>query len=296
MVLNSQIESALDEYCKTFQGHNWQFSTRTKKFQLTRPDGREIQIWHEGGKFRCSDREIGMILMEMASAAAVKAIEKAVEKTAEKGKEMLYEKSQEKALENVQAELDIRAFNCSKSQDAAEEKALVEFHRKKARTYKTENGEAPTAAMVNRNANRHRLCTEVLEYIVTDDLVRAKVRVTDPITGQYKEDGVAFTRNAFVAKKTVDIISKHIKKNPDLVVGIDPITLRPELSDTAKIYDVPAKIFIAKEVLKSWNFLGRFAITTAERRCQDKLLNAEWREREEIELERAEIEDVAEAA
>lgn len=276
MVLNSQIESALDEYCKTFQGHNWQFSTRTKKFLLTRPDGREIQIWHEGGKFRCSDRETGMVLVEMASAAAAKATEK--------------------ALENVQAELDIKAFNCSKSQDAAEEKALVEFHRKKARTYRTEDGEAPTAAMVNRNANRHRLCTEVLEYIVTDDLVRAKIRVTDPITGQYKEDGVAFTRNAFVAKKTVDIISKHIKKNPDLVVGIDPITLRPELSDTAKIYDVPAKIFIAKEVLKSWNFLGRFAITTAERRCQDKLLNAEWREREEIELERAEIEDVAEAA
>lgn len=276
MVLNSQIESALDEYCKTFQGHNWQFSTRTKKFMLTRPDSREIQIWHEGGKFRCSDREIGMVLVEMASAAAVKATEK--------------------ALENVQAELDIKAFNCSKSQEAAEEKALVEFHRKKARTYKTEDGEAPTAAMVNRNANRHRLCTEVLEYTVTDDLVRAKVRVTDPITGQYKEDGVAFTRNAFVAKKTVDIISKHIKKNPDLVVGIDPITLRPELSDSAKIYDVPAKIFIAKEVLKSWNFLGRFAITTAERRCQDKLLNAEWREREEIELERSEIEDVAEAA
>jgi hypothetical protein len=178
---------------------------------------------------------------------------------------------------------------------SSEDKALVEFHRKRARTYRTEDGCAPTAAMVNRNANRHRFCTEVLEYTVTDDLVRAKVRVTDPVTGQYKEDGVAFTRSAFIAKKTVDIISKHVKKNPNLVSGVDPVTLRPELSDTAMIYDMPAKLFVAKEVLKSWNFLGRFAITTAERRCQDKLLNAEWREKEEIELERCEIEDVAEA-
>jgi hypothetical protein len=258
MVSKTQIESALNKYCKSLEGHSWMLSDDQKRFVIKKPDGREIQVWQDKGKFRCSDKDIGMVLMEMAPTVIDKEPEKITE--------------------------------------YSEDKALAEFHRKKARTYRTEDGEVPTAAMVNRNANRHRFCTEVLEYIVTDELIRAKVRVTDPVTGQYKEDGVAFTRNAFVAKKTIDIISKHIKKNPGLVVSVDPVTLRPELSDTAMIYDMPAKLFVAKEILKSWNFLGRFAVTTAERRCQDKLLNAEWREREEIELERAEIEDVAEAA
>jgi hypothetical protein len=169
---------------------------------------------------------------------------------------------------------------------------LTEYHRKKSSLYKTVDGSAPSAAMVNRAANAQGFNTDIIEFQVTDDLVRAHVRVTDPRTGQYQEDGVAFTKSAFIAKKTIDIIAKHIKKNPGLVAGLDPVTLRPELSDTAMIYDLPAKLFLAKEVLKSWNFLGRFAVTTAERRCKDKLLNAEFREQEEIDLEQAEMADV----
>lgn len=284
MVSNKQIEAALNGYCKSFEGYSWEFSEGQKRFVLKRPDVSEVYIWQERGKFRCSDEDIGMVLVEMAPVGLDRAADMTADLTAEN------------ITENLPARADSsKPASRGASKDLMEDKALVEFHRKRARTYRTEDGEAPTAAMVNRNANRHRMCTEVLEYVVTDELVRAKVRVTDPTTGQYKEDGVAFTRNAFIAKKTVDIISKHIKKNPGLVVSVDPVTMRPELSDTAMIYDMPAKLFVAKEVLKSWNFLGRFAITTAERRCQDKLLNAEWREKEEIELERCEIEDVAEA-
>jgi hypothetical protein len=291
MVSKAQIEHAINEYCKSFEGHSWMLSDDRKRFVIKRPDGRDVQVWQENGKFRCSDRDIGMVLVEMAPAVADKDERKAAEST----EIALPLPARQRRLRAAAAPATTSAPKAT-TLDISEDKALAEFHRKKARTYRTEDGEVPTAAMVNRNANRHRFCTEVLEYIVTDDLIRAKVRVTDPITGQYKEDGVAFTRNAFVAKKTIDIISKHIKKNPGLVVSVDPVTMRPELSDTAMIYDMPARLFVAKEVLKSWNFLGRFAITTAERRCQDKLLNAEWRENEEIELERAEIEDVAEAA
>lgn len=290
MVSNKQIETALDKYCTSSEGYSWESSDGRNRYVLKGPNAFEVYIWQERGKFRCSDKSIGMTLIEMAPTTMVKdrVEDRAIDKAANV--------AGESTTENLPAIADGREpASRSIAKDLMEDKALVEFHRKRARTYRTENGDAPTAAMINRNANRHRLCTEVLEYLVTDDLVRAKVRVTDPATGQYKEDGVAFTRNAFIAKKTIDIISKHIKKNPGLVVSIDPVTLRPELSDTAMIYDMPAKLFVAKELLKSWNFLGRFAITTAERRCQDKLLNAEWREKEEIELERCEIEDVAEA-
>jgi hypothetical protein len=284
MVSNTQIEAALDEYCKSFEGYSWEFSDGhgRKRFVIRRPNACDVYVWQEMGKFRCSDKNVGMVLVEMAPGVADRAAECIAENMPVR---------EDRSSPASRSKSDVTA----EDKILAEDKALVEFHRKRARTYRTEDGCAPTAAMVNRNANRHRFCTEVLEYVVTDDLVRAKVRVTDPVTGQYKEDGVAFTRNAFIAKKTIDIISKHIKKNPNLVASVDPVTLRPELSDTAIIYDMPAKLFVAKEVLKSWNFLGRFAITTAERRCQDKLLNAEWREKEEIELERCEIEDVAEA-
>lgn len=294
MVSNKEIEAALNEYCKSFDSYSWEFSNGQKRFVIRRPGACDVYVWQEMGKFRCSDENVGMILVEMAPGVADRAADMNVN-AADKNADIA-EVTAEGITENLPVSADrSKLASRSKSNDLAEDRALVEFHRKRARTYRTEDGCAPTAAMVNRNANRHRFCTEVLEYVVTDDLVRAKVRVTDPVTGQYKEDGVAFTRNAFIAKKTIDIISKHIKKNPDLVVSVDPVTLRPELSDTAMIYDMPAKLFVAKEILKSWNFLGRFAITTAERRCQDKLLNAEWREKEEIELERCEIEDVAEA-
>ncbi len=294
MVSNKEIEAALNEYCKSFEGYSWEFSDGQKRFVIRRPDACDVHVWQEKGKFRCSDGDVGMILVEMAPGAADRAAD--IDVNADDINADITADTAECITENHPVSIDrSKPVSRSKSSDLAEDRALVEFHRKRARTYRTEDGCAPTAAMVNRNANRHRFCTEVLEYVVTDELVRAKVRVTDPVTGQYKEDGVAFTRNAFIAKKTVDIISKHIKKNPDLVVSVDPVTLRPELSDTAMIYDMPAKLFVTKEILKSWNFLGRFAITTAERRCQDKLLNAEWREKEEIELERCEIEDVAEA-
>jgi hypothetical protein len=301
MVSNTQIKAALDEYCKSSEGYSWEFSDGhgRKRFVIRRPNACDVYVWQEAGKFRCSDKDVGMVLVEMASGVADRAAD--MDMTAD-ALDMTADITAGRSTENLPVSADrSKPASRSKSNDPAEDKvlaedkALVEFHRKRARTYRTEDGCAPTAAMVNRNANRHRFCTEVLEYVVTDELVRAKVRVTDPITGQYKEDGVAFTRNALIAKKTVDIISKHIKKNPSLVVSVDPVTMRPELSDTAMIYDMPAKLFVAKEILKSWNFLGRFAITTAERRCQDKLLNAEWREKEEIELERCEIEDVAEA-
>lgn len=297
MVSNKEIEAALNEYCKSFEGYSWEFSDGhgQKRFIIRRPGAGDVYVWQEMGKFRCSNKDVGMILVEKASGIVDKVVDRATGMNAD-ATDITADITAESITENLPVRVDSSkpASRC-KSNELAEDKALVEFHRKRARTYRTEDGCVPTAAMVNRNANRHRFCTEVLEYVVTDDLVRAKVRVTDPVTGQYKEDGVAFTRSAFIAKKTVDIISKHIKKNPNLVTGVDPVTMRPELSDTEMIYDMPAKLFVAKEVLKSWNFLGRFAITTAERRCQDKLLNAEWREKEEIELEKCEIEDVAEA-
>lgn len=228
------------------------------------------------------DKLIG-ILMDLAESA----------REAEQESEPKSKPKQERS--NVPAPLN-KSQGMAKPAPQVPDADLANYHRKKSTLYKTEDGAAPSAAMVNRSANSQSFCTDVLEYEVTDNTVRAHVRVTDPRTGQYQEDGVAFTKDAFVAKKTIDIIAKHIKKFPGLVESIDPISLRPILSETAMIYDLPARLFLAKEVLKSWNFLGRFAVTTAQRRCQDKLLNAEFREKEEIELERAEMADVAEGA
>jgi hypothetical protein len=238
----------------------------------------DIQIWQENGRLKSNDPEFAA----MVFSAILKDLAEPEQKP-----------RQERS--NVPVPIS-KSQGMTKPAPQVPDADLANYHRKKSTLYKTEDGAAPTAAMVNRSANSQGFCTDILEYEVTDSTVRAHVRVTDPRTGQYQEDGVAFTKDAFVAKKTIDIIAKHIKKFPGLVESIDPISLRPILSETAMIYDLPARLFLAKEVLKSWNFLGRFAVTTAQRRCQDKLLNAEFREKEEIELEQAEMADVAEGA
>jgi hypothetical protein len=83
MVSKTQIESALNKYCKSFEGHSWMLSDDQKRFVIKKPDGREIQVWQDKGKFRCSDKDIGMILMEMAPVVIDKEPEKAAENTEE---------------------------------------------------------------------------------------------------------------------------------------------------------------------------------------------------------------------
>jgi len=277
-IQDSELEQALDTYCKAHGLQASKGEDQGKKRYLLSPG--DVIVRLEEGRILCDSqavfdgiRETIMDLREPEPTSA--------------------QNLPTKAKEHVKAPATPRKAQGGPM--AKPDQGLADYHHKKSSLYKTEDGAAPSAAMVNRAANTQGFCTEIREFTVTDDLVRAHVRVTDPRTGQFKEDGVAFTRNAFIAKKTIDIISKHIKKVPNLVAGVDPVTMRPEISDEAQIYDLPAKLFIAKEVLKSWNFLGRFAVTTAERRCQDKLLNAEFREQEEIDLEQAEMADVAEA-
>ncbi len=280
----AQILAAAKDFCERNPENTISESDngRIRLFEGSPKPG-DIELWEENGELRCSNPDFGMIFSEY-----IHDLEKPPQQPTQQspGTSLVTAEEQKKIAQLKENHIT------SRSQDPD----LKQFHQKKSRMYDTEDGQAPTAAMVSREANKHRLCTEIKEFTVTDDLVRAHVRVTDPATGQFKEDGVAFTRSAFVAKKTIDIVNKHIKKNPGLVVDVDPITMRPILAPDVQIYGVPAPLFVAKEVLKSWNFLGRFAVTTAERRCQDKLLNAEFREREEIELEAQEMADVAEGA
>lgn len=169
---------------------------------------------------------------------------------------------------------------------------LKEIHLDRSRTYKAEGGSrAATAALINRESNRYRFRTEIKEYERTEDYVRVKVRVIDPDTGQYREDADAHTKRDFRERKLTELISKHIRGTKNLISGMDA-TGMPIINPEVIIYDLPAPLFFAKEISKSWYFFCRHLITSCERRCQDKMLNAEWREQGELDLEKDEIESL----
>jgi hypothetical protein len=48
---------------------------------------------------------------------------------------------------------------------------------------------------------------------------------------------------------------------------------------------MPAQLWLTMQVMRSWSFADRDAITKAERRAQLKMLNREFREDDEIQLE-----------
>jgi hypothetical protein len=142
MVSNKEIEAALNAYCKSrglFVGVlEWAWA---KRFVIRRSGACDVYVWQEMGKFRCSDKDVGMIWLRWLLGSLI-------------GYRWLL------MLRN---------------------NTLVEFHRKEARTYRTEDGCAD-GCHGRRNANRHRF-TEVLEYVVTDDLVRARCG-SRSVTGQ----------------------------------------------------------------------------------------------------------------
>jgi hypothetical protein len=179
----------------------------------------------------------------------------------------------------------------SRSQDPA----LSEIHQQRSTTYKAKGGgSAPTAALVNREANKFKFRTEVREFSATDDNIRVKVRVIDAISGQYVEDAVEYTYNRFYKKKLLELIAKHIKTNPKLIKEISPEG-QPVINPEIIIYDLPAPLFFMQEIEDKWFYFARHLITTCQRRCQDKMLNAEWREAGELELEQSEIADIQRA-
>jgi len=169
---------------------------------------------------------------------------------------------------------------------------------KQDRTYSVAGKTAPNAFAASEEANRRGLCTQIMDSGRTHDLVWGHVRVVEPKTGQYREDRVSHERATFCLLKAWEDANSQAKYQkpgqPQLIIGVADDNM-PILNPDVKIKGMPASLWLTMAVMRSWSFADRDAITKAERRAELKMLNREWREDDEINLELEEEKAVTEA-
>jgi len=276
------IEKAISLYCEenptcicriTEEGH----------FALMddgQPSDRDVEIWEEDGKLKCSNPESGMIFAEY-----LKDLQDPPKKTEQAIAQAKHRNGQSNAIINPPGRTSGQEGN-----------AISRWRQ--PRSYDVAGGkEVPNAFAVSEEANLRGLQSQIISSGRDKARAWAQVRVIDPATGQFREDAVSFDRETFFCLKSWEYAGSQAKYQRDLIVGVDDsgeFLKLPRLNPEATIKGKPASLWLALEVLRAWSFADRDAITKAERRAQLKILNREWREdAQEIDLEDAEAKAVA---
>lgn len=163
---------------------------------------------------------------------------------------------------------------------------MADWRQKQAKTYNVAGKNAPNAFAVSEEANKRALCTQIIDAGRNKDLVWGHVRVTDPKTGQFREDRVSHEKETFCLLKAWEDANSQAKwlKGQQLIVGIQDNNM-PELNPDIRIKGMPASLWLTMQVMRSWSMADRDAVTKAERRAQLKIMNREWRDEGEITLE-----------
>ncbi len=217
--------------------------------------------------------------------------------TYEKLAEVLMDmRAQEPASAPNPGKKDEKGLAPSNGKSSSQGFSVETWRQKQDRSYNVAGKQAPNAFAASEEANRRGLCTQIMDSGRTKDLVWGQVRVLDPKTGQFREDRVSHERETFMLLKAWEDANSQARyfKDSPLIVGIQENNM-PQLDPDLKVKGKPAPLWLTLEVMRAWSFADRDAITKAERRAQLKILNREWREDDEINLELEEEKAVQDA-
>lgn len=139
--------------------------------------------------------------------------------------------------------------------------------------------DVPNSAKVQNMVNELKtpLLTQVIEVDKNNDMAKAIVRVTNNITGHAVESAVVFYFDIVKQTFLLDLIRAYQKEGKKAVVG--------RKSDGEPILSEEALSDLWGRFLAFRAFAERTAVTQAARSAQLKMLNQEWREKEEIAME-----------
>ena len=253
------IQAAAKAYC---EATGMIFSEgEDKKIRLIKdsPGDNDPLVWEEAGQLRTNNPEFGLEFREYLDGV-------------------------------LQAKAAPRANVPARPQDVAPkggEFDMANWRARQAKTYSVAGKNAPNAFAVSEEANKRRLCTQIMDSGRTKDLVWGHVRVTDPATGQFREDRVSHEKETFVLLKAWEDANSQAKFQKGLIIGIADNSM-PELNPDIRIKGMPAQLWLTMQVMRSWSMADRDAVTKAERRAQLKIMNREWRDEGEIVLEQEE--------
>jgi hypothetical protein len=272
-VTREDIQAAAKAYCEAtgLQCSIGEDDHKIRFFNGTPGDGDQV-VWEEAGQLRANNPEFGLEFREYLP---------------------------EPVKSPNSANLPARQGNVPPARRNGQDGAHTDFdmdswRKKQARSYSVAGKNAPNAFSVSEEANKRGLSTQIMDSGRTKELVWGHVRVTDPATGQYREDRVSHEKETFVILKAWEDANSQAKFQKGLIIGIADNSM-PELNPEIRIKGMPAQLWLTMQVMRSWSFADRDAITKAERRAQLKMLNREWREDDEIVLEQEEERAVQEA-
>jgi hypothetical protein len=215
--------------------------------------------------------------------------QKGSEKPAEKQGEKPGEKQEEKLPANQEpARLPGKKRSDAEIDALIEEAKAERFLQQRGSHYKVQGRERPDSHMIQKIANKHGICIELIKATQTDDCAHIVVR--GHLNGQYVDAVVHHDFKTEYHLKVIEIVSK----NPDILdhwEGTEPV-----IKDGAKIKvnengrDVlkDAKYFIVHALLSFKKFALRDGRTKAAAIAEAMLLNQDFREPEERESEEAE--------
>ena len=259
-VTREDIQAAAKAYCEAtgLQCSIGEDDHKIRFFKGTPGDGDQV-VWEEADQLKGSDPEFVMEFREYLN-------------------------------EVLKAKAAPRANVPARPQDVAPKSGefdMANWRSKQAKTYSVAGKNAPNAFAVSEEANKRRLCTQIMDSGRTKDLVWGHVRVTDPATGQFREDRVSHEKETFVLLKAWEDANSQAKFQKGLIIGIADNSM-PELNPEIRIKGMPAQLWLTRQVMRSWSMADRDAVTKAERRAQLKIMNREWRDEGEIVLEQEE--------
>ena len=168
---------------------------------------------------------------------------------------------------------------------------VQEWRQSQDKNYNVAGKQAPNAFFASAESNKAGFSTQIISFGKDKDKAWAHVRVTDPRTGQYREDIVTHEKESFVLLKSWEDANAQNRYQRGLITGVTDNNL-PILDETKQIKGMPANLWLTISVIRAWSFADRDAVTKAERRAQLKMLNREWRETGEVALETEEAEAV----
>jgi len=141
--------------------------------------------------------------------------------------------------------------------------------------------EVPNAAYIQQTANQQQVSTQVLVCEQNKDGAKAIVRAW--ITGlkQVVEDAIAIDFGTLLEKLTLEALAAR------------PPRIKPvEFENGKPILNQKDEMYLYGLWVRKKNFASRECVTKATARAEKRILNQEWREKEEIADERSELADV----
>jgi len=167
-------------------------------------------------------------------------------------------------------------------------------HKPEGGTYKVSGKDAPTSKQVQLWANEQAISVKILEVGKNDEMAWARMKAINNETGQTVEDEVILRYEDIQERKMIDLVDKSIKNAPrnakktPLIQDLsNPLLVNEEGKVVANL-TTRGILHMKKQMVNFRYTAERTAQTMATRRVQDKILNREWRTKEERQAEDAE--------